>query len=179
VSGLSGVRLETEPATLVAVLDPSIRIGEPTRIVLTEGGRRVGEATVTVTVMAQVVKAIRPIPRGSRIQAADVAVIAADLRGRPLRRLPSLEEVTGARARLDIGADTVVTHAAIAAEPLVRAGDIVRARARIGLVDITGNMVAAESGVRNDVIRVVNPESRHAARARVVGHGEVEVQDVR
>jgi flagella basal body P-ring formation protein FlgA len=108
-----------------------------------------------------------------------VTVVAADLRGRPLRRLPSLEEVIGARARHDIGSDAVVTHADVAAEPLVRAGDIVRARARVGLVEVTGSMVAAESGVRNDLIRVVNPASRHAALARVVGAGEVEVEDVR
>lgn len=183
LSTLSGVRLEAGSTSLVAVLDPAMRVGQPTRVAFADGSgrlrRRVGEATTTIRVVAPVVQAARPIARGARVEAADVTMTAADLQGRPLRRLPSLEDAIGARARHDIETDAVVTHADIAAEPLVRAGDIVRARVRVGSVDVVGEMVAAESGARNDVIRVVNPESRHAARARIVGSREVEVEDVR
>ena len=52
-------------------------------------------------------------------------------------------------------------------------------RVHVGDVELAGSGVAAESGVKDEVIRVVNQESRHAFRARVIGSGEVEVVDVR
>src|SRR5262245_13856536 len=128
VSGLSEIRLESDEARLIAMLDPQTRLGEPTRIVLSTGTgrsrRRVGEATATLGVVAGAVRATKSIARGARVRREDVMVTATDLRGRPLRRLPSLEDAIGARARHDIDADSVVTHADIAADPLVRAGDI-------------------------------------------------------
>lgn len=182
VPELSGVRLQTTPKTLAAELDPVTRIGEPARVRLVDAGRsrmRVGEATAVIHVVAHAIRATRKIARGARVRAEDVRTTTADLRGRPLRRLPPLEEVVGARARHDIGVDAVMTLADIAAEPLVHAGDIVRAHVRVGAVEVIGELVAAENGVRDEVIRVVNSESRHATRARVVGDGEVEVVHVR
>jgi flagella basal body P-ring formation protein FlgA len=49
----------------------------------------------------------------------------------------------------------------------------------VGDVELLGSGVAAENGLKDEVIRVINQESHHAFRARVVGSGEVEVVDVR
>jgi flagella basal body P-ring formation protein FlgA len=55
----------------------------------------------------------------------------------------------------------------------------VRAHARVSGLLIVGEMVAAESGHAGEVIRVINAETKHAARARVDARGEVEVLNVR
>jgi flagella basal body P-ring formation protein FlgA len=184
VSGVSGVRLAADSRTLVALPDPLARIGVPARFVLSDGQprgsrARLGEATATVTVVADAVRARRTIAQGAQLDTGDVAVVPTDLKGRLLRPLPSLEDAIGARAKHDIGNDAVVTRADIVADPLVRAGDIVRAHVRIGIVEVVGDLVAAESGLKDDVVRVVNRETRHAIRARVIGRREVEVVNVR
>src|SRR5262249_30753706 len=97
----------------------------------------------------------------------------------PLRALLTAEEVKGARATRDISAGTVLTRSDVAPEPLVRAGDAVQAHARVSGIDIVGEMVAAESGNAGDVVRVVNQETKFAARAKVIARGEVEVVNVR
>jgi len=79
----------------------------------------------------------------------------------------------------DLVQGALITRSDIVLEPLVKAGDVVRARLHVGGVELAGSGVAAESGVKDAVIRVINQESRHAFRARVIGSGEVEVVDVR
>lgn len=60
-------------------------------------------------------------------------------------------------------------------EIVIRAGDRVRATVRIGVVEAVVIAIAEQSGVAQQIIRVVNPDSRRAIRARVVAAGEVEV----
>lgn len=184
VSEVSGVRLSMDSAVLVAVPDPSARIGAAVRFVLSDGtpgrGRsRVGEATATIQVSAFAVRAQRPIARGALVEIDDVATKESDLSGRPLRPLLALEDAVGARATRDLAEDSLVTTADIVPEPLVKAGDTVRAHVHVGDVELIGDVVAAESGLKDEVIRVVNQESRHTLRARVIGSGEVEVVNVR
>ncbi len=183
VSNVSGIRLARAPVVFVAVPDPSARIGAPVRFVLADGasgGRtRVGEATATIHVSAPAVRARRAIARGTRLEADDVALLETDLIGRMLRPLLSLEEALGARATHDLVEDALLTRVDIVAEPVIRAGEIVRAHVHVADVELVGSVVAAENGMKNDVIRVVNQESRHAFRARILGSGEVEVVNVR
>jgi flagella basal body P-ring formation protein FlgA len=183
VTELTGVRLSAEAAGLVAMAPPTAKIGAPIRFMLSErlgaARARTGEVTATFTVVADAVRTVKDVTRGAKVDAGDVVVQASDLAGQPLAPLPSLEDAIGARARRDIGIDVVVTRADIAAEPLVRAGDIVRAHVRVGAAEVTGQLVAAEPGARDEVIRVVNPETRHTTRARIVASGEVEVMNVR
>jgi flagella basal body P-ring formation protein FlgA len=179
---IAGVRLAADAEALVAVPDPSARIGAPARFVLSVQRRgqsiRVGEATATIQVVGPAVRTTRAVNRGERLAAADVAIAPSDWTGRPFRPLPTLEQSIGARATHDLPTSAVLSGADIAAEPLVRAGDTVRAHARIGTVDITASLIAAESGVRGETIRVINRETRRTLRARVVGNAEVEVMDV-
>jgi flagella basal body P-ring formation protein FlgA len=183
VTELTGVRLTAGAQGIVAMAPPTGKIGAPIRFMLSERvgntQARTGEATATFTVVADAVRTVKDVTRGAKVDAGDVAVQASDLAGQPLTPLPSLEDAIGARARRDIGVDVVVTRADIAAEPLVRAGDIVRAHVRVGSAEVTGQLVAAEPGSRDEVIRVVNPETRHTTRARIVNSGEVEVLHVR
>lgn len=185
VGDVSSVRVADEqPRALLATPDPSARVGVPTRFVLADGrpGRtlvRVGEVTVVVAVSDDVVRTRRAIARGVRLEGADVTFVPADLDGRALAALPSLEDAVGARTTRDLGAGAVVTRADIQPQPIIRSGDVVRAHIRVGGVEVATQVVAAGNGFRNGSIRVVNPDSRHAMRARVISRSEVEVVDVR
>jgi flagella basal body P-ring formation protein FlgA len=189
VSSLSGVRLVKSAAAagfdaFVASPEPGARLGRPVRFLLSSaqpGGRtvRVGEAVAALEVIAPVVETTRAVARGERLAAGDVVVRQVRIEAAPLRALLSVDETRGARATRDIGAGARVTRADVAPEPLVRAGDVVRAHARVSGLDIVGGMTAAESGNAGDVIRVVNPETKYAAKARVEARGEVEVVNVR
>jgi flagella basal body P-ring formation protein FlgA len=183
VESVTGVRLVREPASLVAVPDPSARIGSRVRFVLASGDAgaraRVGEATAIIQASAPAVRTTRPVARGDRLEGDDVALVATDLNGQALRPLLSMADARGARATHDLPEGALVTRNDIVPEPLVKAGNIVRARVRVGDVEVVGEGVAVENGSKDDLIRVVNQESHHAFHARVVGAGEVEVVDVR
>jgi flagella basal body P-ring formation protein FlgA len=183
VTNITGVRLVRESASLVAVPDPSARIGSAVRFVLAAGEpgarTRIGEATATVQVSAPAVRTRKAIARGDRLDADALTVVATDLNGQSMRPLLSLDDARGARTTHDLVEGALVTRSDIVPEPMVRAGDVVRARVHVGAVELVGSGVAAENGLKDDVIRVINQESRHAFRARVVGSGEVEVVDVR
>ena len=183
VTNITGVRLVRESPSLVAVPDPSARIGSPVRFVLATGEpgarTRIGEATATIQVSAPAVRTRKAIARGDRLDGDALAVVATDLSGQSLRPLLSLDDARGARTTRDLVEGALVTRTDIVPEPVVKAGDVVRARVHVGDVELAGSGVAAENGQKDDVIRVINQESRHAFRARVVGSGEVEVVDVR
>jgi flagella basal body P-ring formation protein FlgA len=183
VTNITGVRLVRESSSLVAVPDPSARIGSAVRFVLATGDfgarTRIGEATAVVQVSAPAVRTRRAIARGDRLEADAIAVVATDLNGHSMRPLLSLDDARGARATHDLAEGALVTRSDIVLEPVVKSGDVVRARVRVGDVELVGSGVAAENGLKDEVIRVINQESHHAFRARVVGSGEVEVVDVR
>jgi flagella basal body P-ring formation protein FlgA len=183
VKNITGVRLVRESASLVAVPDPSARIGAPVRFVIAEGEfgarTRIGEATAIVQVSAPAVRTRKAIARGDRLDGEAIAVVATDLNGHAMRPLLSLDDARGARTTHDLVEGALVTRSDIVPEPVVKSGDVVRARVHVGDVELLGSGVAAENGMKDEVIRVINQESHHAFRARVVGSGEVEVVDVR
>jgi flagella basal body P-ring formation protein FlgA len=183
VETVDGVRLEGPAENLAAEPVPGARIGRPSRFLLERRRRgapvqRVGEATATIRVVASVVRTATALGRGARMDAGALLTVDVDLDGRPFRALPSLEECAEARVRRDLPAGAIVAQADILQEPLVRAGHGVQAQVRVGEVVVTGAMLAAENGVKGDVIRVVNEERRRVVRARVTGRNEVEVVDV-
>jgi flagella basal body P-ring formation protein FlgA len=170
--------------TIVAVPDPATRFGQPARFVLNQqlpGKRptRIGDATATLQAVANSLLTSREVARGTTLSSTDVAVASTDLSGRTLKPLPTLAETVGSRVTRDLVMRDIVTHNDIASAPLIRTGDIVRAHARVGAVEVTGQLVAAEGGRKNDVIRVINQDTRFAVRARVIEKGEVEVLNVR
>ena len=184
VEGVSVTQLAGTSGPLLVRLDPSARIGRLARFVISGGAPgltslRVGSATAIVNITADVVRTKRPVARGARVGFDDVATESADLAGRPVARVPGLDEVLGSRASRDLAAGIVLGRADILAEPLVRSGEVVRATVRVGKVELSGSLMAGQNGFAGQVIRVVNKESRHTLHARVVGSGEVEVVDVR
>ena len=102
VSTITGVRMVREAETLIAVPDPSARIGVPMRFVLATGDSgsrtRIGEVTATVQVSSPAVRTRKAIARGDHLDAEALTVVATDLNGQTLRPLLALEDVRGARA---------------------------------------------------------------------------------
>src|SRR5262245_31465331 len=183
VTKISGGRLIRQSSSLVAVPAPSARVGAAVRFVIAVGDSgartRIGEVTATIQVSAPAVRTLKAVARGDRLDEDALTVVATDLNGQSLRPLLSLEAVRGARTTHDLVEGALVTRGDIVPEPAVKSGDIVRARVHVGDVELIGTGVAAENGLKDEVIRVVNQESHHTFRARVIGSGEVEVVDVR
>ena len=183
VIGVTGVRVEEGPGTLTAVPVPAAKLGTPIRFLLERehkgSSRRAGEATATVRVVAPVVRSAAAFPRGHRFVAGDLITEEIELAGRALRELPAVEDIVGARATRDIAAKVVIAQTDFIGDPLVRSGDEVRALLRIGEIEVTNSLIAAQNGAKGQIIRVVHPETRRAVRARVTGRAEVEVVHVR
>jgi flagella basal body P-ring formation protein FlgA len=187
VSDLTIVGAGSAEGPLRAVPEPGMRLGRPARFTLGRevassrtGGasgfthrRWAGEATATVRVVARHARPAASVARGQILRAADLDLVVADIGSQILRPLP--QDLAGARALREIPAGAVVTAAMVRPAPVVRTGDEVRARVRLGPAEIVGLAVAQQAGGVGDVIRVVNRTSRRALRGRVVGPQEVEV----
>jgi flagella basal body P-ring formation protein FlgA len=179
VDSITDIRLDAGARSMTAHVSPYARAGEPTRFVLTAPGGARGETTALVHVQVEGVRARGPIQRGARVTAGDVETLRIDLHHRQIRPLPFLDEVLGATARRDIEAGATLIRSDIAPEAAVRVGREVAAHVTVGDAHVTGTLVAAQNGTRNQIVRVVNPATRQIRRARVVGVDEVEVLDAR
>lgn len=168
------------PLTVVdAVPDPGARLGRTIRFTLRgrndgKGIRPVGRAEARITASAPHALAKHDIVRGTVLTSDDVETVVGELGDVPLRALPP--SVVGLRALRDIRAGSILSAAMFARVALVKSGDEVVARVVIDGLEVRGKAIAAQSGTLGDSIRVVNPDSGHTMRARVVGEREVEVR---
>jgi len=172
---------------LCAAPEPGSRLGRPMRFTLTRAaqpacpvtgtrqprGVRAGEATATVRVVARHARAAQAIARGQELREGDLILVVDDVGEGPLRRLP--QDLLGARALRAIEAGAILTATMVAPVPLVRSGDEVRTRVRVGAMEAVGLTVAQQTGQLGDVIRVINRNSHRALRGRIVGPQEIEV----
>lgn len=170
-----------EGTDLLAVPDPDSRLERPVRFTLRQSaaiGRTPGpqgRAQATVRVVVDHAHAARAIERGTVIGAADVTPARHLLAVGLLKPRVSVAEVARARVLRDVAPDTCLTASVVAIVPVVRSGDEVMGVARSAGVHVSAAMVAAQSGHAGSVIRVVNPRSRRAVKARVVSAGVVEI----
>src|SRR5262245_18003751 len=160
---------------LIAAIEPGSRLGQPIRFVLTAAGKRAGSAVARIEVVGRAPRARRAFARDEEITAGDVDLVSAEITKVMLRRMPSLDEVVGTRARRDIVAGELLTNALVSVLPAVRSGDEVRVLVTMGQVEVSGVGRASGSGHVGDTIRVTTPSSRKVLRARIVGRGAVEI----
>jgi flagella basal body P-ring formation protein FlgA len=170
------------PQALAAKPDPSARTGQAVRFVITTAGAGVrgypvelGRAAAIVHVSGDHVRTRRSMPAGGTLTADDLEVAHGLLDGLPLRRLPILSDLLGARLLRGLAAGGPVAADAVAIAPIVHVGDDVRLTVHLGDVEATVTGVAAQTASRGQIIRVVNASSRRALRARVTAPGEGEV----
>jgi len=166
-----------------AVPDPAAKLGGTIRfaLVVTVGGPempravRAGTAEARVRAIAPFASATRLIARGEDLTGALLTTTRGEVAGAPLRRLPSADEIVGGRALRDIAQGERISAAMIAAEPVVRSGQEVTAVSRVGGIEVSATLVAAESGAPGAIIRVVNRGSRRTLKARVLSPSHVEI----
>jgi flagella basal body P-ring formation protein FlgA len=174
------VRGDLEDAVaILAKPDPGVRLGARTRVSLKAlrgrgRGVRIGEAECVIRVSAPHYVAAGAIARGEAIAATLVERRDDWLEGLPLKPLPL--DLESARATRDLGPGDVVRSQDVVVPPPVRAGQSVRVHVRLGRVRVSVDGVAAQDGSLGEEIRIVNPSSGRALRARVVGPAAVEVQ---
>ena len=163
--------------------DPAARLGRTIRFTLSAIKRdgavvrfeRVGAAEAAVTVTAPITRATAVIRRGELVSAANIESVQQPLSGLPLRRMPAATELVGARALRDIAPGERLSAGMVLVPPAVRTGQHVTAISRVGDVEVSATLMAAESGVSGDIIRLVNPGSRRAMRARILSSNRVEI----
>ena len=167
---------------LTATPEPGSRLGRPIRFSLSRRilpgdsrGSGAGYAVADLTVHADHTRAARAVSRGAELTVDAVVASREAIRSAWLKRLPLPGEVVGARAARDLAPDEIVEGTMIAAQSLVRSGQLVSVRSVIGLIDVRGRAKASQQGTLGDIIRLVNPDSGRVLRGRVVGNGEVEV----
>jgi flagella basal body P-ring formation protein FlgA len=162
---------------ILAVLDPSARVGQRVRVVLKglQGrGRsvRMGEADCLIRVRTSHYAVRRPVARGEHIPPDAVQRAEGWLIGGRLQR--PVRELGDARAARDLAPGDILSMADVTAPPAIRSGDRVRLHWIDGRIAIALEGIAAQHGHVGDVILVVNPSSGRMVRARVVGPQEVE-----
>jgi len=130
----------------------------------------------TISVLADVVVAVRPLGKHQYIRTEDMSVERRDLATIGSEPLTRLEDVLGNRTTRMIYPNTVLQTDMIALPPLVKRGDIVKIVASAGAMTITATGLVKEPGGKGDVVRVMNTDSQRIILARVAGPGAVKVE---
>lgn len=165
-----------------AVPEPGASLGRPIRFTLRQSaaagdtpGAREGWASAVVHVTVAHAHAARVITRGAAIAGADVEMVSHPIAAGPIRPLSAISAARAGRALRDFAPGDCLARAGVVVEPAVRSGDQVVATARVAGARVSATMIARQSGEPGTVIRVVNPESRRARKARVIAAGQVEI----
>ena len=173
------VTATSQDGLLTARPEPAARLGRPSVFALTidtrTGPRRIGSAVAVVTAVATCLQTTRALQSGDKLSAEDVITARQPIADGPLKPMPVTDEAIGARVVRSLPEGAAVTAGNIQRLPLVRSGQQVALRARVGSIEVRGIGIAVESGQNGSLIRVVNPDSRRTLVGRVVGTGEVEV----
>jgi flagella basal body P-ring formation protein FlgA len=168
-------------ADLVAIPEPGSRLGRLIRFTLrSAAAQRAGDLVASVGYALAEVHAAAPhlevgrvITRGSELLAEDLVETDDDLGAVLLGPLPILADAVGTHAARDLQQGEVVTATMLRVQPLVRSGEMVRTRAIVGRVEVSGRAIAQQSGQRNDRIKLINPDSRKSLTGTITGAGEV------
>ncbi|MBN2023103.1 MAG: flagellar basal body P-ring formation protein FlgA [Pirellulales bacterium] len=122
-----------------------------------------------------VVTAVRALPRGAMLGAADLQLQRTDAPLAVEGTFHAIEEVVGKEAVRAIAAGQPITEDAVRSPLLVRRGEIVSVTAQSTSIRLTTNARAREDGSLGDVIRVEALQDRTAYMARVCGLRSLEV----
>ena len=135
---------------------------------------RFAEADALVFVAAPHFRALHPMRRGTPMTNDLVAEQRGDVGSVALQPLPKGRSLTGSAAARDISEGEVLTAALVTAAVLVKPGDKVLVTVKSAAVQVQATLVAAQAGGLGDIVRCVNPETRKAMSARVIGPGIAE-----
>ncbi len=128
-----------------------------------------------VSLFEQVVVAAREIPRGSRLQAADLRLERQDLArlGRGYFLHP--EELMGKQAHRRIAVGRILTPGQVKTPPAVTRGSRVSIVAHVGGIEASMPGTALANGKAGERIRIENLITERELEARVISAGVVRV----
>ena len=129
----------------------------------------------TISVMTDVVVAVRPLGKHQHIRMEDMTIERRDLATVGSEPITRPEDVLGNRTTRMIYPHTVIQADMIALPPLVKRGDIVKIVADAGPMTITATGLVKQQGRKGDVVRVMNTDSKRVILARITGPGAVKV----
>lgn len=129
-----------------------------------------------ITVWSEAVVALRPLYKGEKVGAVDVAPERRRLKDVPRGAAPSADDVVGKRVTRLIPAGSVVTLSAVEVPPVIRKGDWVTILAEGGSVRVSAPGEARDEGAPGETIRVANRASKRTVQAKVVDSRTVRVE---
>ncbi len=178
----------------VTALDPRLRLprcSEPLRTFLSPGSRALGNTTVGVrcraprpwtiyvpahvSIYRKVLVAARPLPRGTRLSAADVRMARKDVDNLAYGYLSDPAAVRGKLLRRLVPAGMALDPEMLESPPLVKRGQQVVLLAETGGLQVRMTGLALATGAAGDSIKVRNLSSRRVVEGVVVRPGVVRV----
>ncbi len=183
------------PRITVGHIDSRLRLGhcDQTLEVFTPPGQRtIGSITVgvrcsapvnwtiyvqaTVALYQPVLIARRPLPRGTKLTAADIDVVEKDIARLTLGYLSELADAEGMVLKRSISGGTVL-HPGLVQHPVsIRRGERVTILGSTGGIEVRMEGVALADGSKGELIRVRNLSSGREVEAIVVSPGMVQVR---
>ena len=113
--------------------------------------------------------------RGQILQTSDLVQVPAQ-QGKP--GVGRINEIVGKQVRRNLRTNETISANALTAVPLVRSGDVVTVRTRIGGIVIQRQMKAVTSGAMGDSVTLSSlPRGQERVFGRVIALREVEVGD--
>ncbi len=178
----------------VTALDSRLRLprcSEPLRTFLAPGSRTLGNTTVGVRCRAprpwtiyvparvsmyrKVLVATRPLPRGTRLSAADVRMTRKDVDNLAYGYLTDPTAVQGKLLRRLVPAGMALDPEMLESPPLVKRGQQVVLLAETGGLQVRMTGLALATGAAGDSIKVRNLSSRRVVEGVIVRTGVVRV----
>ncbi len=132
----------------------------------------IGQAAVPVVV------AIRPVPRGNVVTAADVEVRMLDTATKSANKrivFDTVDAVIGKEARQALQPDSIVYTDLIQSPILVKRGEVIAVGAASGGIRVRTSAKAVQDGSHGDLIQVETLDSKQKFDVRVVGLREAAV----
>ncbi|MGM0679730.1 MAG: flagellar basal body P-ring formation chaperone FlgA [Pseudomonadota bacterium] len=173
----SRLKLAACDESLQVRFPPGSRQSGYTTLVAECRGRNPWKIHVPVTIrrFAEVLVAVRNLPRGTRLSADDVRAERREISRltRGYYRRPA--EIQGQILQRSLRQARVLNPATVARPRLVRRGDEVTIIARAGNLTIHVKGTALMDGTEGKKIRVRNLRSREELQATVIGPGKVKV----
>jgi flagella basal body P-ring formation protein FlgA len=162
---------------LVADPQPGSQVGGKVRFALRfigdDGRLRVGAVECVVRVTGPTSRLVHDVERGHVLREEDIEVVHADVGRIPLQPLEAT--VVGHRTRRALRMGEHLRAAFVEPVSLVRSGDRLTVRVRVGEVEVTTAAIASQHGQVGEIIRAVNADTGRRLRVRITGPAEGEV----
>lgn len=162
---------------LFADPQPGSHVGGKVRFALRfigdDGRLHVGAAECVVRVSGPMARLAHDVERGHVLRPEDIEVVHADVGRMPLQPLDGA--VVGHRTRRALRMGEHLRAALVEPVSLVRSGDRLVVRVRVGEVEVTTTAIASQHGQVGEIIRAVNADTGRRLRVRVTGPAEGEV----